>query len=115
MLQILKFLVLDLASLNLKDVFITNYNPFLFLGNNPKTLYQKQNHLKHFQTWCNGKDLIFEDLLKDEKALQFRLVQYLESYRVKDKASGELVRPKTNTMNKMNSMLKSELSRLSGK
>ena len=53
-------------------------------------------------------------MLKDAKGQQFRVVQYLESYRVKDKKTGALIRPKTNTINKMKSMLKSELFQLSG-
>ena len=81
-----------------------------FLGNKPKTLNEKKNVMNNFQKWCEGQNLNFEVLKNDDKAMGFRVVQYLESYRVKDRKTNKLMRPKTNTLNKMKSMLKSELA-----
>ena len=87
-----------------------------FLGNKQRTLNEKKNAMINFKKWCKGQNLnLDEDLIKDAKALTFRLVQYLESYRVKDKKTGQLIRPKTNTLNKLKSNLKTELAQLSGK
>ena len=81
-----------------------------FLGNKPKTLNEKKNVMNNFQKWCEGQNLNFEVLKNDDKAMGFRVVQYLESYRVKDRKTNKLMRPKTNTLNKMKSMLKSEVA-----
>ena len=73
--------------------------------------------MDHFVVWWKGQpeNDEFEDLLKSKDELKFAMIHYMESYRVKDKTSGEMIRPKANTLNKMKSMLVSELSRLSGK
>ena len=93
----------------------SSINYLLISGNEKRTLADKKNYLDQFKIWCQGRNLDFDDvLLKDENDLRFSLVQYLASYRVKTK-SGEMLLPKTTTMNKMISMLKSELERLSGK
>ena len=69
-----------------------------------------------FVVWCLGQDDVedFDELKSDFKQLQFMFVQYLESYRLKEKGSEELVRPKANTLNRIKSMLSTELSRLTG-
>ena len=79
--------------------------------------------MDQFVVWFKGQEENddpendFDELLKDAKRLQFAFIQFLESYRVVDKGSKtkELIRPKANTLQKMKSMLRSELSRLSGK
>ena len=71
---------------------------------------EKKNVMNNFQKWCEGQNLNFEVLKNDDKAMGFRVVQYLESYRVKDRKTNKLMRPKTNTLNKMKSMLKSEVA-----
>ena len=73
--------------------------------------------MDQFIVWCQGQDDVddFEEVKKNFNELKFYVVSYLESYRVKDKVSKELVRPKTNTMNRIKSMLTTELSRLTGK
>ena len=76
---------------------------------------EKKQVLGQFSKWCQQSDLIYDDLLKDSKELQFSAIRYLESYRVKDKNSGELVRPKAGYLTKVKSHLITELSRLSGK
>ena len=76
----------------------------------------KKQTLDQFIVWCQGQDDVddFDDVMKDFPQLQFLVVQYLEGYRVKEKGSKELVRPKTNTINRVKSMLTTELSRLTG-
>ena len=90
---------------------------FFLQGNSKATLAQKKQNLDNFVIWWLGQpeNEEFDDLLKNKDELKFALVHYLESYRVKEKSSGEMIRPKTNTLNKMKSMLVCELSRLSGK
>ena len=73
--------------------------------------------MEQFTKWCNKdeNETSFEDLLKDSEELRFKLVEYLESYRVKEKSSGELIRPKAGYLTKLKSNLTTELTRLTGK
>ena len=106
---------MKLSSFDRSQLFLGILTFFLLLGNKPRTLNEKKNAMLNFKKWCEGQNLNLDEvLIKDAKALRFRLVQYLESYRVKDKKTGQLIRPKTNTLNKLKSNLKTELAQLSG-
>lgn len=87
---------------------------FAEAGNTKKTLNEKKLVVQQFQKWCAEKNIGFEDLLKDDKLLKFSFIEYLESYRVKSKSDGQLIRPKAGYLNKVKSHLKTELTRLSG-
>lgn len=111
-------LVFYLATIFKSFLFLICDTFFCISGNEKRTLADKKNYLAQFKIWCQGKKLAFDDgLLKNLKELEFAFIQYLASYRVKPKSgdTGETLMPKMTTMNKMISMLKSELERLSGK
>ena len=102
------------------DVFEIENVTFLrillyFLGNTKATLKQKEKTLDQFKQWCTKQSLTYDEIIKEKNDLKFAVIQYLESYRVKDKKSGNLIRPKKNYLNKIKSMLKTELAQASGK
>ena len=85
------------------------------LGNKLQTLNDKKRTLDQFKQWCQKRNESPEEMKHMTKEVHFLVIQYLEGYRVKEKTSGEMVRPKGNYLLKMKSMLTSELTQLTGK
>ena len=87
---------------------------FSFAGNTEKTITEKKNILELFKKWIAAQEYDFDESCKDSEDIQFKLIEYLETYRVKDKETGNLIRPKAGYLKKIQSHLKVELEKLTG-
>ena len=81
---------------------------------NEETRKRRKAVLDDFKHTVSESGENFDDLIKEKEDLERFMVNFLDDYKVLDKDSGKVIKPKDNTLNSIRSHLKCALSDLTG-
>ena len=81
---------------------------------NEETRKRRKAVLDDFKQTVSESGENFDDLIKEKEDLERFMVNFLDGYKVLDKATGKAIPPKDNTLNFIRSNLKCALSDLTG-